>query len=110
MCFLFSDTFWILITAIATCVLAVFTPIQFRILLNENKRKNNINSATFLDHLKNSFFTEEERVLILLIENDYLKFEEKEGFFINQAPPDFKKKFKSSIPFLQRDFFFNTRN
>jgi hypothetical protein len=104
MCFLFSETFWVFITAISTLVLAVFTPLQFKSLIDENKCRNKINSATFLNNLKNAFFTEQERSLVLLIAKNELKFDVKNGIFINQLSDDFKRKFES-ILFLQRPFY-----
>lgn len=104
MCIFYSEKFWVLITAIATSILAVFTPLQFRSLIIENRCRNKINSATFLNHLKNSFFTEAERALILLIAKKKIKFDSSEGIFISELSKDFKKKFES-IPFLQRGFY-----
>jgi len=98
------ETFWVFVTAIATIALAYIAQTQLKAILEESRKNNKVISATFLNEFKKSFFTEQERILVLLLENNWLKFEEKEKYFVNSAPESFKKKF-NEISFLQRNYY-----
>jgi hypothetical protein len=102
--FLFTETFWVFVTAAATIALAYIAKTQFSALLKENEKNNKVISETFLNQFKNSFFTDQERIFMLLVEKEYLKFESEEGVFRNIATKQFKEKFKE-IAFLQRAFY-----
>jgi hypothetical protein len=70
-CFCISwdcNCFWAAITAIATIALVFVGCFQLQEL-------NKTNREAFLQKLKNDFFTENERRLMFLIENGFLKFE-----------------------------------
>jgi hypothetical protein len=92
-----SEPFWVFITAITTVVLAYIAQNQLSI-------NNKIASATFLNEFKGAFFTEQQRIFILLIENKWLSFDENEGIFINNVTKDYSNKFPT-IAFLQRKYY-----
>jgi hypothetical protein len=94
-----SEIFWTAITALATIVIAI-------IAQNQLSKTNTIASLTCLIDFKNSFFTEQQRVFVLLIENQWLifAFEGNQGLFNNKAPKKFKDKFKHN-EFLNRGHF-----
>jgi len=80
---------WGAITAIATLLVAVVGFYQLRAL-------NNTNRATFLQNLKNDFFTDYERRLIFLLEDGFLLFR---GISPNEATTSFEfYYFISAIP------------
>lgn len=79
-CFCISwdcNCFWAAITAIATIALVI-------VGLWQLNKLNKTNRETFLQKLKNDFFSENERRLMFLIENEFLKFE---SIQINETEP-----------------------
>lgn len=92
-----SEEFWVFLTAIATIALAYIARNQLSI-------NNKISAATFLNEFKSAFFTEQQRVFILLIERRWLIFDENEALFINKTPQDFKDKFPGN-DFLRRGYY-----
>jgi hypothetical protein len=99
-----SETFWVFVTAVATILLAYIAYTQFGNLLAVNEQNAKAVAATFLNEFKEGFFTEQQRVLILLIEKKLLKFHKDEGIFENIAPKNLKLKFPE-ISFLQRKYY-----
>ena len=97
LCILKSEVFWVFITAVTTIALAYIAQNQLSI-------NNKIASATFLNEFKDAFFTEQQRIFILLIENHWLFFDEKEGIFTSKVLEDYRDKFPA-IEFLQRKYY-----
>lgn len=99
-----AESFWIAVTGIGTIGLSVIAYIQLGNILEVNEQNARAVAATFLNDFKTGFFTEQQRILILLIEKKYLKFNKSEEVFENTAPKKFISKFPD-LHFLHRQCY-----
>jgi len=103
------NSLWSFLTAIATFLLAGVGYWQIKALIKTNKDANSTAKEEFLHKLKKDFFTNEARVLLILLENEALQFEEIPEHndcrvFKVEIPESLKKYLKDSID-TKRTFY-----
>lgn len=91
------EPLWSFLTALATIALVGVGYFQLRKIAETNKDANKISQEKFLYQLRTEFFTKKARELLTLIEEDALKFDEKNEIFNVDIPIDRKDLLRDSI-------------